>query len=130
MKAKARFGGTLEEVEEQLQSWRQEQGKRVRLPERLWEMAVKLSRAHGVSQVARTLGLDYYTLKERASLGSAAVVAPKPASFVEVEVGQQVSGPECRIELENGKGLKMSLELRAPSPEEVVALAQGLWRNR
>ena len=43
---------------------------------------------------------------------------------------QRSGGPECRIELENGKELKMSLELKAPSPEEVVELARGLWRSR
>jgi len=37
----------------------------LRMPEALWKAAARLARAHGLSPVAKALGLDYYSLKKR-----------------------------------------------------------------
>ena len=45
--------------------WRQSPSKGLRMPEALWKAAARLARAHGLSPVAKALGLDYYSLKKR-----------------------------------------------------------------
>ena len=92
------------------------------LPEKLWTAAVKLSRIHGVSQVARLLGLDYYKLRQRAASAS------DVADFVEVQAPEAITA-QCRIELES-KQSKMILELKCLSAQELGMLAQGLWKSR
>jgi hypothetical protein len=122
MKVATRFEGTLEEVKQQLQCWRKGKRKPMRLPEKVWTTAVKLSRTHGVSQVARLLGLDYYKLKQRAANAS------DVADFVEVQAPGTIPA-ECRIELQS-KQSKMILELKCLSAQELGMLAQGLWKSR
>ena len=50
---------------ERLAAWRRTKAPRSRIPEVLWEMAVKLAAKHGVHRTSRTLKLDYYSLKKR-----------------------------------------------------------------
>ncbi len=50
---------------DRLAAWRATKKPRSRIPEALWEMAVKLAAKHGVHRTARTLKLDYYSLKKR-----------------------------------------------------------------
>ena len=48
------------------QAWRGQRKPGVRIPQRLWTMAVRLAKAHGVSRTSAALGLDYFSLKGRA----------------------------------------------------------------
>ena len=105
MKVATRFEGTLEEVKQQLQCWRKGKRKPMRLPEKLWTRAVKLSRTHGASQVARVLRLDYYKLKQRAANGWGI------ADFVEV----QAPGAIEPITFGSGGRMLYPIELRAHS---------------
>ncbi len=73
-------------------AWRGRRQAGGRIPRRLWALAVRLVNRHGVSRTAAALGLDYYSLKERAgqaadqprSSGPAFVELPSP-----VAVGKQ-----------------------------------------
>ncbi len=47
-------------------AWRGRRQAGGRIPRRLWALAVRLVNRHGVSRTAAALGLDYYSLKERA----------------------------------------------------------------
>ena len=55
----------LARVRERLAAWRRTKKPRSRIPEPLWEMAVELTAQHGLNRTARTLKLDYYSLKKR-----------------------------------------------------------------
>ena len=54
-----------------------------RIPQPLWEMAVRLAKAHGLSRTATVLRLDYYTLKARVEADAARDSTPASA-FVEL----------------------------------------------
>jgi len=118
-----RSPGDLLELRRQLDSWRQSQSCRARLPDELWDLAASLARRHGVSLVARTLGLSFYKLRRR--------LAPAgPAGFVELRTVEAArpGGGECVVELCDGRDGRMTLRLSGGGPA-LVALAEAFWRR-
>ena len=88
-------------------------------------MATRLADAHGVSRTAAALGLDYYRLKERAE---AAGSEPRPSGPAFVELTSPVMGAKrCRLELDNGSGASMRVQLVGYDAADVEALARRFW---
>lgn len=50
-------------LRDQLDSWRQRQNSRCRLPRELWDAAAKLAANQAISPVARAHRIDYYRLQ-------------------------------------------------------------------
>ena len=117
-----------------LDRWRRSAGRSRRIPPELWERARELAHAHGVSRTARELGLDYYALAKRVRAterrdgkGSGFNEA---SAFVELKIPAGATpsrGPSCRLELSDGGGTRLCVELRGAAPREIEALARGLW---
>lgn len=120
-------------VRQRLEQWRQlprSEGRR-RIPERLWRAAVELAGQHGTYRTARALGLNYQNLKDR--LGSAgqregAAHEERGGAFVELTPAF-VGGPECVVDLEDGTGARMRIQLRGAAAPDLAALASGFWRS-
>jgi hypothetical protein len=55
---------SITELSGQLEEFRSTHPPRTRLPPSLWQSAVELARCHGLYVVARSLKLDYSTLKK------------------------------------------------------------------
>ena len=117
--------GDLERVRSQLRDWRVRKRGGRRIPDALWEQAASLCAEHGVSRVSRELSLDYHGLKRRAK--SAEASANEPLEFVEISGGVGGGWTECRVELEEPGGLRLSVELRSGEAVEVGALCSRLW---
>lgn len=115
----------LARVRRRFEAWRSHRQRGERIPERLWALAVRLVPRHGVSQTAMALRLDYYGLKERASGVSAEPSSATP-SFVELPSPIMV-GKRCLVELANGTGSSMRVELVGFDAADVEALARGFW---
>jgi len=110
------------------------------MPEDLWQVAVLLTRKHGLNPVARALNLDYYSLKRRSKpSGGKRVRASQggsrnhqkessPPAFVEVGLTSPQIPPECVLELVGPRGVKMTVRLRGAV--DVVALVEAFWRRR
>lgn len=101
------------------------------MPEELWSLAVALAGEHGVSKTARGLRLGYYALKERvaatATAGAGSVSERRPA-FVEMALGPLMpETPACVMELADARGVKLRVELRQRSPEEIASVVRALW---
>jgi hypothetical protein len=87
-----------------------------------------------VSRTARELGLDYYSLakrmqatKRRDGDGSG---CDEASAFVELKMPAWATpsrGPRCRLELSNGGGTRLCVELSGAGASEIEALARGLW---
>ena len=118
----------LNQIREQLNTWRRRCGSRCRLPLEVWDAAAALARVHGVSHVARTLRLNFYKLQQRGRKPRPRK-PPSPA-FVEIAVeGSTVrADPHCRMEWTDGRGAKMTLDLPVEVPT-LVALTQTFWRR-
>jgi hypothetical protein len=81
------------------------------------------------------LGLDYYSLKRRAQAVSEDPPAPRAvggltsnprpgAAFVELP---SPIGKQCSLELDNGSGATMRVQLVGYDAAEVAAFSRSLW---
>jgi len=88
----------------ELDRWRGRQSGRKRLPREFWAKAVDLARVHGVNRTARTLGLEYVSLRQHLErAGAASLSPPVGPAFVELLPGRRTDpGLSCTIELEDG----------------------------
>ena len=110
------------------EAWRGERKLGARIPQPLWDLAVRLAKLHGVSRTATALGLDYYGLQRR----TGTVAAPAPSSnpaFVEVQA-PIVAGKECRLEFDNGAGATLRVQLVGYDAADVEALSRSFWNAR
>ena len=103
-------------------AWRERRAGGERIPQPLWALAVRLAKTHGVSRTATALGLDYYGLKKRAA---SAPQSSEPA-FVEITAPVMVT-KQCRVELDNGSGATMRVQLVGYDAADIEALARGFW---
>jgi hypothetical protein len=92
----------------------------------LWAAAVTAAREHGVWKTSRQLRVDYYTLKQR--LAAAKERASKPVRFVEVTPRALSAGPACVLEIGDGEGRRLRVELRDAAGAE--GIARALWSHR
>ena len=110
-----------------IEQWRRRQPGRKRLPQELWSKAVTLAQTYGLHRTARTLGLKYDSLKKH--LKAAGTDASKPVEakpdFIELLPRQTIPSPiECVIELEDGDGVKMRMQLKGVGVSELVSFAR------
>ena len=121
----------LTRVRPAVAAWRRRRRHREAIPESLWRMIVPLAQAHGVSPVAQALGLNYTALKQRSVEGGEPSAGKPMRDFVEVAVASWPgAAAPCSIELEDRHGSKLTLRLAGGEMAAVLALAQGLWRQR
>ena len=93
---------------------------------------VPLARAHGVGLVARALRVNYTGLKNHVLTDSVTTplgVVSQPG-FIELPITYGLAGSPAVIELEDGRGLKLTLRLVPGGNLEALALARELWRAR
>ena len=134
----------LEACRRRFERWRETRMGHSRIPERLWTSAVKLAGMYGLCRTARTLGLDYNTLKQRvAAAGPDVSSGPKTAgakaarkktaaqeaatAFVELVPPEGACLPECIVELEHSDGAKMRIHLKGAEPADLAALSRSFW---
>jgi hypothetical protein len=99
----------LARARDQLTAWRRTKKPRSRIPQRLWELAVKLAAKHGLHRTAQALKLDYYSLKKRVEAVEPGLDEGGPA-FIELP-SALAAVQECVIELEDGAvSLRVSLK--------------------
>ena len=109
------------------QAWRGRRKLGERIPRALWALAVQLAKVHGVSRTATALGLDYYSLQKRAGVGVAQARSSAPA-FVELP-SRVMAGKQCQLELDNGAGATMRVQLVGYAAADIEALARGFWSD-
>ena len=117
----------IRRLAERLESYRKRPRRPRRLPEGIWGAAVAQAQEHGVSVVARALRLDYYALKRRASEAAGAPRGEVSPNFVEVCVGRSGSDGGCTLELEDGTGRKMRVEVANRGGLDLAGLARAFW---
>ena len=110
---------------DRFQAWRARRKPGGRIPQPLWAVAVRLAKAHGVSRTAAVLRLDYYRLKERAGATATPTQSSGPA-FLELTPPVLVA-KRCRLELDNGSGTTVQVELVGYDAADIEALSRGFW---
>jgi hypothetical protein len=109
-------------------AWRRTREVGTRIPDRLWQLAVKLAGTHGLSRTASVLGLDYYALKKRAELRDSDARSTR-SPFVELSMAPPGTSGECVIEFEDAAGARMRVHLKGYDAPDLVALGRGFWNG-
>ena len=117
----------LDDLQGRFAAWRLRRPKGSRIPEDLWQAAVEAAREHGVCKTSRGLGVDYYALKQRLTRTPAGR-DPGAVEFVELPGKVLSAGPACVVEIQDGQGRRLRVELREAVGAE--SLARTLWRGR
>jgi hypothetical protein len=115
----------LARARSRFQAWRCRRQGGGRIPQPLWALAVRLVNRHGVSRTAAALRLDYYSLKKRAEAAASEPQSSGPA-FVELP-SPLVVGKQCLVELDNGAGATMRVQLVGYDTADVEALSH-FWK--
>lgn len=124
--------GPLERTRRRFERWRETRKVRTRIPESLWDAAVKMAGRYGVCQTAKTLRVSYYALKERAQKeadcsGDTSPENDNEATFVEWAVPSRSDSAECVLEWEDAAGAKMRVHLKGLDAPDLVALSRSFW---
>ena len=115
----------LEPTRQRIAHWRERRPYRgAAMPAALWSAAVELARRHGLYITARTLRLDYGSLKKR--LKAASPDGSSPA-FVELPALVPLGLGPCVIEIEAAQGARMRIEVSGVTVADLVTLTQGAW---
>ena len=122
---------SIAELHAQLQQFRSAHPPRTRLPASVWQSAAELARRHGIYVVARSLRLDYSTLKKQVN-GSGAVPTrgrKKPqAKFLELIGAARESTDEYVLEFESVRGPKLRIQCKTNRPPDWPVLLRA-WRR-
>ncbi len=113
----------LVRAQQRFQAWRTQRTPGTRIPQELWDLAVPLARTHGLSRTAATLRLDYYGLKKRLEADSSSD-QPNHPPFVEL-TPPLLLARQCHLELNNGSGVTLRIQLVGYDAADIEALARG-----
>ena len=123
--------GPLEVVRRRFERWRGSHRARSRIPDVLWNAAVKLVGRYGLHRTARALSIEYYSLKKRVEEQSTVARerhgSDPTATFVELPPALAVGTCDCTLELEDATGSKMRVHLQAAALPDLVALSRSFW---
>lgn len=111
-------------AKQRFEAWRRTRNSGMRIPERLWALAIELATVHGVARTSSVLGLDYYGLKKRAECSGSHSEEVGPAF---IELPPLTTSRECVIELEDTAGGRMRMSLKGYDAPDLAALTRGLW---
>jgi hypothetical protein len=131
----------LRTLQRRFQQWRRNRQGRSRIPLPMWAAAVQAAARYGLCRTARTLGLDYTTLKKHAAAGGddnrkPAVAhwgvgtdhpgAVDGATFVELPRITPDGGCDCVVEWEDPAGGRMRAYLKGAQAAHVAAMVGRL----
>ena len=119
----------LERARNRFQAWRTRRKVGTRIPRTLWAVAVRLAKTHGVCRAATALGLDYYCLKKLSDASATSPSQSSSPSFVEL-AAPVIPAKQCQVELDNGAGATMRVQLVGYDVADIEALARGFWDSR
>ena len=117
----------IEGLRGKIQGWRQSQPKSRSMPEEFWQEASTAAKSLGAGRVARALGLNYETLKQRVLPNGAGRSAdrvqrkrqPEGTGFIELKglsaPGKLASREEMVVEVLAADGARLTIRIHAGS---------------
>ena len=137
----------MEDAIKAFKDWRSTREKMCRIPDRLWEIAAKLSPIYPINTICKNLGLNWGALKKKIdhlSLSANATHPVKPQeqpSFVELKLNSQElapslflndspsSSPRCALELTKPDGTVMKIFASHDAPMNLLELFKTFLGN-
>lgn len=121
----------LEGIRRRFEQWRRTHRPRSRIPDSLWAAAVKMAGIYGLCRTARALPVEYYLLKKHVERHSPTALrrqaSDPPATFVELPPPVPTGECDCTLELEDTRGAKMRVHLKATMLPDLAALCRSFW---
>jgi len=120
----------LERARRRFDRWRQTHKGRRRIPEPLWNVAVKVASTCGVSKTASALRIDYTGLKRRVATTASSrdSIAAVETTFLELAAPVSSGQRRCVVQMEDCDGAKMRMELSGVETRDLLALSRTFWR--
>ena len=121
-------------LQQRIEQWRFTRKQVSPMPESLWSAAVTLAAEHGVFRIARSVRIDFATLKTRLSQTAKQKVRSKSSSHGFIELGLQPafaapSQGEALLDFFDDSGAKMTCRLSGRVELDVIALANAFWNK-
>jgi len=110
----------------EFERWRLRRRRGARIPDSLWQMAVDLARAHGVSKASLALHLDYYGLQRRLTGSRPATCDPSQPAFVELSLRAGHGQAHCQLELIDPAGGRVRVDVSGLSARELATFVRVL----
>lgn len=101
----------LQTARREFDRWRSTRRRGARIPESLWQLALDMASAHGVSKAAQALQLDYYGVKRRLGAAGARASTAATTEFVALSLPATTGGARCQVELEDDFGARLRVEV-------------------
>lgn len=129
----------LEAGRRRFERWRRTREGRSRIPDPLWNSAVKLSATYGIHRTAKTLRLNPDSLKKHVASANGdgsggqgrsrqkAAGQEAATAFVEWVPPEGSCPPECIVELENPRGAKMRIQAKGNQIPDVVTAVSRVF---
>ena len=127
-------GESLEQVKQRFALWRAERQRGTHISAAFWAAAVGLVAQHGLRRVVQELGVDYGRLKRHFDLCvplESSVSGAGKVQFVELFAAPPVdvvAPTACIVEMDNGRGAKMRIELK--NLDALAGLTSAFWSAR
>ena len=116
-------------VQQRFEQWRRLGKKtktgRSRIPEELWRAAVEVAIEHGAYKAARALRLNHTALKARLPERSGERGGSVEGAFVELVPAALSGVAECVVDLEDGRGARMRIQLRGGMTPDLASMTRA-----
>ena len=134
VRAKRGLPARLEGLRRRFERWRRTRKVRSRIPDPLWNSAVRAAGTYGIHRTAKALRVDYYALKKRVEGVPAVTASNRPAgatgaTFVELSPPAWPGAGQCMLELEDAGGAKLRVHLNGFEAPDLAALARSFYRG-
>ena len=122
----------LEGLRRRFERWRAARTGRSRIPEALWASAALAANTYGTSRTAQVLRVNPSRLKRHLDRRTAASVPESEGEphFVELTPFMPNGSSECVLELEDGSGAKMRVQLKGIGTPDLATISQSFWTRR
>jgi hypothetical protein len=102
--------------------WRSDPHRKLRIPDKLWRIAINLANDIGITKTRKILSLDYVTLRKKVL---AAKSAHRPvAQFVKLDL-QMARSFDCQFEIQSASQ-KVIFEMKGVEVDTLVQLIRKL----
>jgi len=117
----------LRRAQERFESWRNSRSGKSRIPETLWDVAVKMASKHGLSRTSIVLKVGYYSLKKRVERPDEPEESAN-TTFIELPAASNAT-QECVIESFADGMCEVRIQLKGYTAADVVSVSHSLTRD-
>lgn len=121
---------SLRALAKRLETWRAGRQVGQRIPEELWQEAVRLAQVHGLSATSTALKLYYYGLRRRMGRPRRRSAKGQPTTFVELAAPIVSAADHGTLELHRPSGSRLTLRLPQARAKELLPLVGLFLRQR